>query len=245
VSPSLILKIKEIDSHPCYNILDRHSVTGLCRNDRKNDPEISQKGGMKMYVVAITGASGSILGLRLMEYLLKYGHEVNAVVSDAAWQTMGHEIFKGEEFLHSLHDVFRLTGSKVDPALLKEYKPGDYFSPAASGTAKFEAVIVAPCSMKTLSAIAHGYSDSLITRAVDVALKEGRRTIVVPRETPMNLIHLENLVAVKRAGAHVVMPVPGFYQRPKTIDDVVDFVVGKILNLLNIDHDIFLPWGQS
>jgi len=198
-----------------------------------------------MYIVAITGASGPVLGIRLIELLLKSGKEVLAIVSDAAWETISYEMFKSRKRFRSVKDVLSEKGSEPDFTLLKECSPGDYFSPAASGTSKNEGVIVVPCSMKTLSAIASGYADSLITRAVDVALKEERRVIIVPRETPLNLIHLENLVKVKQAGASVLIPAPGFYTFPVTIEDVVDFIVGKILNLLDIEHNLFPEWGQS
>lgn len=144
----------------------------------------------------------------------------------------------------TVHEMFDALGKEVNAERLREYSPKDYFTPLASGTAKFKALIIVPCSMKTLAAVAHGYSDSLITRGADVALKEERRLILVPRETPMSLVHIENLASVKRAGAEIVMPVPGFYTHPKTIDDVIDFIVGKILNLLNVDHDLFPP-GQE
>jgi len=195
-----------------------------------------------MYTVAITGASGPIIGIRLINQLLLAGHDVSAIVSNSAWETMWFEIFRNMKKPHSVRDIMGELGIAQGIERLSEYGPDDYFSPAASGTAKTEAVIVAPCSMKTLSAVAHGYSDSLITRGVDVALKEGRKAILVPRETPVSLIHLENMVQVKRAGAHVVLPVPGFYTFPESIDDVVNFIVGKILNLLDIEHQLFESW---
>ena len=115
----------------------------------------------------------------------------------------------------------------------------------ASGTADFEAVVVVPCSMKTMAAIANGYADTLINRACDVALKEKRRCIIVPRETPLNLIHLKNMYQAAKAGVEVLPPVPGFYTRPKTVDDVVNFVVGKMLNLLGKPHSLFQSWGAG
>jgi 4-hydroxy-3-polyprenylbenzoate decarboxylase len=198
-----------------------------------------------MYAVAITGASGPIIGIRLIEELLLRGHSVGAVVSNDAWATLHYELYRNSEKPSDIRSVLERRNSPADFSLLKEYSINDYYSPLASGTGKCRALIVAPCSMKTLSAVATGYADSLITRAVDVSLKEGRKTILVPRETPMNLIHLENMVKAKEAGADILLPVPGFYTFPQSIDDVVNFIVGKALNLLGIDHDLFDSWDEN
>jgi len=197
-----------------------------------------------MYHVAITGASGPVMGLRLIEELLHHGKDVGAVVSPDARITMGHELFGGNPVPDTIDEMFKALGKEVKTGQLHEYQPHDFFTPLASGTAPFKAMIIVPCSMKTLAAVAHGYSDSLVTRGADVALKEGRPLILVPRETPLSLVHIENLGAVKRAGADIVMPVPGFYTFPKSVDDVIDFIVGKILNLLDIEHDLFPRWGE-
>lgn len=182
--------------------------------------------------------------MRLVEELLVQEKNVGVVITPDARVTMGHEIFRGVPVPESISEMFHFLGKEVDTSRLREYAPKDYFSPLASGTSSFTALIVVPCSMKTLAAIAHGYSDSLVTRGADVALKEGRRLILVPRETPLSLIHIENLAAAKRAGADILMPLPGFYTLPKTVDDIIDFIVGKILNLLNIEHDLFPGWGE-
>lgn len=204
-----------------------------------------------MYVVAITGASGSIIGIRLAEFLLKFGKDVDIIVSEAGWLNICFEIlgFSAASLSGnanrpaSVHDVLRFIGSDVDLSRLREFACDDWRAPCASGSASVDAVIVAPCSMKTLSAIANGYGDSLITRSADTALKESRKVILIPRETPVSLIHLENMVKAKYAGADILLPVPGFYTHPKSIDDVVNFIAGKALNLLGIKHDIFTPWG--
>ena len=204
-----------------------------------------------MYVVAITGASGSIIGIRLAEYLLKLGKDVDIIISDAGWYNICFEILDFSvaslsdktNRLSSIREVFQKIASDADLSRLREFSPKDWSAPCASGSAAVDAVIVAPCSMKTLSAVANGYGDSLITRCADAALKENRKTILVPRETPVNLIHLENMVKAKQAGADIVLPVPGFYTHPQTVDDIVNFIVGKILNLLGIKHDLFPPWG--
>ncbi len=198
-----------------------------------------------MYIVGITGASGSIIGIRTIEELLKAGKQVTAIVSDAGWTTLNHELPSPEGKASSVAEILKRRGISPGRDMLREYANSDFFAPPASGTAPFEAVIIAPLSMKSLAGIAHGYAESLITRAADVALKEGRRCILVPRETPLSLIHLDNMLAAKKAGADILPPMPGFYAFPGTIDDVVDFIVGKILGLAGIDHSLFSPWGDD
>ena len=138
-----------------------------------------------------------------------------------------------------------MRGLSQNHDLLSEFNNNDFFAPVASGSTKFKAMVVIPCSMKTLSAIVHGYADSLITRTCDVALKERRRCIIVPRETPLSVVHTRNLHRAALAGIEIVPPVPGFYTRPESVDDVVNFIVGKVLNLLGYDHDLFESWGKK
>ncbi|MFH0975119.1 MAG: UbiX family flavin prenyltransferase [Spirochaetota bacterium] len=197
-----------------------------------------------MYITAITGASGAVLGIRLVEELLKAGKEVGVIVSASGRNIINYEILKNTEKHATISSIIKNRNAKINIKNLKEYNNDDFFSPPASGTTKFEAVAVMPCSMKTLAAIASGYADSLITRTVDVALKENRMCVLAPRETPLNLIHIENLLKAKRAGAHILMPVPAFYTHPATIDDVVNFIVGKTLNLLGIEHKLFPAWQE-
>ena len=198
-----------------------------------------------MIVVAISGASGPIMGIRLIEELLNLNERVAAIVSQPAGRIIEYEMLLEKAPFSSLRDLLEARGVAKNLDLLNEYKNNNFFSPVASGSAQFEAVAVIPCSMKTLSAIVHGYADSLITRACDVALKEKRRCIVVPRETPLSVIHTENLHKAAWAGIEIVPPVPGFYTRPESISDVVDFVVGKILNLLGRKHRLFESWGEQ
>lgn len=198
-----------------------------------------------MIVVAISGASGPILGIRLIEELLNLREKVAAIISEPARQIMEYEIFRGETPVSSLNEVLVKRGLSENHDLLSEFNNNDFFAPVASGSTKFKAMVVIPCSMKTLSAIVHGYADSLITRTCDVALKERRRCIIVPRETPLSVVHTENLHRAALAGIEIVPPVPGFYIRPESIDDVVNFVVGKVLNLLGYDHNLFESWGQK
>jgi 4-hydroxy-3-polyprenylbenzoate decarboxylase len=197
-----------------------------------------------MHIIGITGASGAILGIRLIEELLGAGRPVGAIVSAAAWDIIDYEIGGGAPE-RSLAKLMVRRRDDRDLSLLTEYANDDLFAPPASGSFGFDAMVIAPCSMKTLSAVASGYADSLITRAADVALKERRRLVLVTRETPLGRVHLENMLRAKDAGADILPPVPGFYTRPRTIDDVVDFAVGKVLNLLGIRHDLFREWGDG
>jgi 4-hydroxy-3-polyprenylbenzoate decarboxylase len=197
-----------------------------------------------MIVVGISGASGPIMGIRLIEELLNSNERVAGIVSQAAGQIIEYEMLNEKESFTSLKELLLKRGLSGNHNLLSEFENHDFFTPVASGSASFEAMVVMPCSMKTLSAIVHGYADSLITRACDVALKERRRCIIVPRETPLSVVHTENLYKAALAGIEIVPPVPGFYTRPESLDDVINFVVGKVLNLLGKRHDLFESWGK-
>lgn len=197
-----------------------------------------------MIAVAITGASGPIIGIRLVEELLKAGRPVRAVVSEAAWRVIAHELGHKKGGAAPLARLLKARAA-APVAGLEESRDSDFFSPLASGSAPFAALVVAPCSMKTLSAAANGYSATLAARACDVALKERRRLILVPRETPLSAIQLENMLKLSRVGAVILPPVMGFYSRPETAGDMTDFIVGKLLNLLEVKHSLFRSWGEQ
>ncbi len=197
-----------------------------------------------MIITAISGASGPILGIRLIEELLLSGEPVTGIVSDTSWQIIRHELLWEKKGPEPLKKLLKQRGIATSLDHFQEYSHDDFFSPAASGSSHFQAVVVIPCSMKTLSAISHGYADNLITRTCDVAVKERRQCILVPRETPLSLIHLENMLKAARSGIQIVPPSIGFYTLPRSVDDIVNFIVGKVLNLLGKKHNLFKAWGE-
>ena len=183
---------------------------------------------MKKVIVGITGASGSRYALRLIEVLAERGIEVHAVVTESGMRVLDYECGVSAEELARRVTVL--------------YPNADVGAAIASGSFHMDAMIVVPCSMKTAGAIAHGITDDLLSRAADVTLKEGRRLLLVPRETPMHEIHLENLLRLARAGAIIMPAAPGFYHRPETLDDLVDMMVGKILDRLGIEAELYTRW---
>jgi len=179
-------------------------------------------------LISIGGASGSIYGIRLLEELKKSGIKTHLIVSDDAKKIIEHETNYKFSDLKKKTDFY--------------YENDDMFAGPASGSFKLDAMIICPCSMKTLSAIANGYGDALTSRAASCILKEGKKLILVPRETPLNLPFIQNIEKIKLAGATILPAMPGFYYNPKKIDDIVDFIVGKILDQLNINHSLFERW---
>lgn len=199
---------------------------------------------MRRVTVAITGASGAIYALRTLRALLLIGTRVDLIVSEFGWMLLRDEV--GFSDKQANFECFLRGRCDVTAGDLVLHSPGDLASIVASGSVRSDGMVVVPCSMKTLSGIAHGASRNLIERAADVALKERRPLILVPRETPMNLIHLRNMVAATEAGAVMVPAMPAFYQQPESFDDLADFIAGRILSLLGIEHDLFPAWtGRS
>lgn len=179
-------------------------------------------------LLCIGGASGSIYGIRLLEELKKAGAETHLIVSDGAKKIIEYETNYKFKDLEKLADFC--------------YDNSDMFAGPASGTFKLDTMIICPCSMKTLSAVANGYCDTLTSRAAFCILKEEQKLILVPRETPIPLSAIKNMEAAKLAGATILPAMPGFYHKPKKIEDLVDFIVGKILDQLNIKHSLFKRW---
>jgi 4-hydroxy-3-polyprenylbenzoate decarboxylase len=193
--------------------------------------------------VGITGASGAPYARRLVQALLAGGHEVGACFSSAATQVSGQELY-GDLRMDRDEVVERWLADTGLPAD-RLWSAHDFGSPYASGSARWDAAVIVPCSMDTLATIASGAGSNLLHRAASVALKEDRRLVLVPRETPLSTIHLENLLRVRRAGAHVLPAMPAFYQLPETIEDMVDFVVAKVLNLLGVDQALLGEWDEG
>lgn len=184
----------------------------------------------KKIVVAITGASGTVYGIRLLRALNDLGHEALVIVSDAAKEVMALEI-------GDLPDIASLAS-----ACHGEKEIG---APMASGSFHHHGMVIVPCTMASLSAVACGQASNLTHRAADVTLKEGRPLILVPRETPLNRIHLQNMLRAHDAGAVIMPAMPGFYGKPATVDDLVSQMVGRILDRLGIENDLAPRWGRE
>ncbi|AUM64812.1 aromatic acid decarboxylase [Brevibacillus laterosporus] len=194
--------------------------------------------------VGITGASGAKYGIRLVEELLRAGHTVHLMITEAGWQVFHDEldfapaVDERETFLQGYF-------KKYSAGELHYWTLRDFNCPMASGSYKSDGMIIIPCSMGTLSGIAHGASGNLLERCADVMIKEGRKLVLVPRETPFNALHLENMLKLSRIGVKILPAMPGFYQRPQTIDDLVNFVVGKALDQLDVENHLFTRWGEG
>ena len=196
-------------------------------------------------VVALTGASGAPYGVRLLEVLLRAGRTVHLTISPAAVEVMDRELER-----HVRLDDFQLRdllGEPADrlPPHVHYHNYRDFQAGIASGSFLTGGMVICPCSMGTVAAIAHGLSQNLIHRAADVHLKERRKLILVPRETPLHLIQLRNLVACAEAGAVVLPAMPAFYTRPQSLQDQIDFIVGRICDQLGVEHNLLTRWGQG
>jgi flavin prenyltransferase len=190
--------------------------------------------------LGITGASGAPYAARLLEALVGAGCEVGVCVSDAGYEVLATELY-GDPTLGRDAVLERLVPGDGVAVFAKD----DYKAPYASGSARVDGYVVCPCSMATAATIAAGAMANLVHRAASVALKEERKLVLVPRETPLSAIHLENLLRLRRAGATIVFAAPGFYHSPETVGDLVDFVVGRCLDQLGIENTLMRRWGQE
>lgn len=182
-------------------------------------------------VIGFSGASGIIYGIRLLEILHSINIQTYLIISEWAKKNIEIETDKTLEYVKSLSSV-NYDNFKLDASV-------------SSGSFLHDGMVIVPCSMKSLSSIANGYDDTLISRAASVTLKESRKLIIVPRETPLSRIHLENMVKLQEAGAIILPAMPGFYHKPSTIEEIIDHLVGKILDQLNIKHDLFKRWKDQ
>ncbi|MEZ6139949.1 MAG: flavin prenyltransferase UbiX [Zavarzinella sp.] len=197
-------------------------------------------------VVAITGASGSIYGIRLLEVLLNAGKTVHLVLSPAATEVIDREVgLKINLKAFDVQTIFKHLKIDVDSSRLQYHHFQNFQAGIASGSFLTGGMVIAPCSMGTVAAVAHGISQNLIHRSADVHLKERRKLIVVPRETPLGLVQLKNMTSLAEAGAILMPAMPGFYTLPRTIDDLVNFVVGRICDQLEVPHQLLNRWGTA
>lgn len=206
---------------------------------------MSKKKASRTIALALTGASGMAYGLRLAECLIRGGVRVWLVYSPAA------QIVAKQELDFALpaqpRAALRLLSERLGAAegQLEVFGADDWNAPMASGSNPADAYVICPCTMGTLAEVAAGTARNLITRAADVMLKEGRRLVLVPRETPLSAIHLENMLRLSRAGAVILPPNPGFYHRPEDVQGVIDFVVARILDQVGVAHDLMPRWGEE
>jgi 4-hydroxy-3-polyprenylbenzoate decarboxylase len=197
------------------------------------------------FVLAVTGASGSAYAVRLLEVILRAGRTVHLTISPAASEVFVKEL--GRQLDLNRFDVATFLGERgvgVDQSRLHYHQYRDFSAGIASGSFLTAGMAVCPCSMGTVAAIAHGLSNNLIQRAADVHLKERRKLILVPRETPLGLVQLRNLTAAAEAGAVILPAMPAFYTLPRTVGDMVDFIVGRVCDQLSIDHQLLNRWGE-
>jgi 4-hydroxy-3-polyprenylbenzoate decarboxylase len=182
-------------------------------------------------IVGISGSSGAIYGVRLLEVLKEMGVETHLIIT-----------YWGEEMI--LHEI-GLSNKDVKKLCHHVYNDNDLSAPISSGSFLVDGMVIIPCSMKTIAAIASGYTSTLLIRAADVAIKESRKLVVVPRETPLNSIHLSNMLELAQLGVTVLPAMPGFYHKPKSISEMIDHIVGKVLDQFHIEHHLYRRWKTS
>src|SRR5712692_8492441 len=207
-----------------------------------NTEEASDRHRRMAIAIAVTGASGAVYATRTLAALLERGVHVELIVSDYGRRLLRDELGEQASVDRLLPFLSDKYGAGVGAGTVTLHSNRDLGATIASGSHGCGGMAIVPCSMKTLAAVAHGLSRNLIERAADVMLKERRRLVIVPRETPMSLPQLRNMVLCAEAGAMILPAMPAFYQQPKTLDDLADFMAGKILSALGFDHDLYPPW---
>jgi 4-hydroxy-3-polyprenylbenzoate decarboxylase len=195
-------------------------------------------------VVAMTGASGAPYGIRLLEVLIRAGRTIHLILSPAAVQVIEQEVNRRVDPAHfRLSDLLGNIASEAASDQVKHHDHRDFMAGIASGSFATAGMVICPCSSGTAAAIAHGLSQNLIHRAADVHLKEKRKLVLVPRETPLSVVQLRNLTICAEVGAVVLPASPGFYTKPQSLDDAINFIVGRVCDQLGVAHDLFRRWG--
>ena len=197
---------------------------------------------MKKYVFALTGATASVVGIRVLKEIIRTA-EVHLLISSQSFSIIFQETWT-DWHGNTPEDVQQKVRQSLNSENIYYYSEMDLSAPVSSGSFKTDGMFIVPCSMKTLSGVANGYTENLIQRAADVTIKEGRQLVISPREMPFSAIHLENMLKLARLGVRIAPPVMGFYHQPQTIEDMVDFVAGKVLDLMGIEHEIYKRWGK-
>ena len=198
---------------------------------------------MAIYTVAVTGASGAPYALKLLQTLVTAGHNIYLCISGDGLSILNDETglsLKGSE-TDIQYALEKHLGAKEGQ--VRYFDEDNMYAPIASGSAKVDAMAVIPCSMKSLSAIANGYATNLIERAADVTLKEKRKLVIVPRETPLSAIHLKNMLTLAKLGCHIIPAMPAFYNHPKGIEDLVNFIVARVLDNMGVENNLSPRWG--
>jgi 4-hydroxy-3-polyprenylbenzoate decarboxylase len=196
-------------------------------------------------VLAMTGASGAPYGVRLLEVLLRAGRTVHLTISPSAVEVLRTELGRTVDLNRFRLDDLLGEATQPLPGEVRYHHHGNFMAGIASGSFLTGGMVICPCSMGTVAAIAHGLSQNLIHRAADVHLKERRKLILVPRETPLNVVQLRNLTVCVEAGAVVLPAMPAFYQRPQSMQDLIDFIVGRVCDQLGVEHELLKRWGEK
>ncbi len=195
---------------------------------------------MRCYVFAISGASGPVIGIRVLREIVK-SSEVYLIISSQSFSIIREET--GIDWCGNADaEIEQKIRASLDSPHIHYCNDHNMAAPVSSGSFRTDGMIIAPCSMKTLAGVANGYTENLIQRAADVTLKEGRRLLLCPREMPFSAIHLEHMLKLARLGVTIAPPVPGFYHGPRSLDDMIDFVAGKILDAMGIEHNMYRRW---